>query len=448
MKKLRGLVLILAVSFLLAGARAGAAEAAGKVNWVMKDGVYYAYNVASGQLIRSRRVGRYYTKKDGSRVINAFRKGKYYGWDGKRTSFRGGFIRAAGKLYYFRNRRKLKGFQKIGNHHYYFGREGDALTGPVKVGKAYRMFLVNGRMAEKNGWVNLGNRKYYVRNHGFLSFGFIRKDGKTYYQTKDKGILTGSHRISGREYYFNESGVLSKKARSPVSDKAPVRPGSMGRYEDLLFFTRYESGDEAYGQAGGDHGKAYGKYQFDYRYSLIPLLKYCYRKDPSVCREFKVFLNLKSGDRRLIAGNRKPIREAGISDAAAKKQSWDLAVAWKKVYRRDPKSFRKWQDEYAMSTYYMPVQNYLASRGIHLKGRSYVERGAVYSYAIQSGSYSAQMAVLALGITDAISSRDFLERLYDYRWKDRSGWNKNPLFLSRFRQEKEEAMSILKGIGG
>ena len=63
-------------------------------------------------------------------------------------------------------------------------------------------------------------------------------------------------------YSINANGICTKIA------------SSSGTPDDMLFFTLYESGIEGYGQVGGDNGNACGKYQFDRRYSLIPLVKY------------------------------------------------------------------------------------------------------------------------------------------------------------------------------
>lgn len=422
-----------------------------KARWVERGGKYYAYNVKTGALIRGRRIGRYYAKRDGSRAINEFRRGSYYNGQGKRTKFQGGFIKAGGKLYYFRNQKKVKGFRKIGSYYYFFDQEGAARTGVVRVKGRWRIFRKNGRLfrPKKNRFVSMFGKRYYVRKKGIVNTGFFKARSETFYQTAENGIQTGYALIGGLSYVFDQDGSLNEALTK--RSRAQSHPVNKGKYADLLFFTRYESGAAAYAQAGGDRGRAYGKYQFDYRYSLIPFLRYCYKKNPQICAEFKFFRLLNPGnpgDKRLISGNKEPIKEAGLSADDEKKQNWDLAAAWKAVYNKNPAAFSAMQDEFALNNYYMPAERALAARGIHMTTRTYVERGAVFSYSIQEGQMAAVNAVVNAGLTDDVSSRDFLTRLYDYRWKDKAGWASNPIFLFRYQREKAEALSILTEIGG
>ena len=70
-------------------------------------------------------------------------------------------------------------------------------------------------------------------------------------------------------------------------------------------------------------------------------------------------------------------------------------------------------------------------------------RGAVFSYAIQEGTVTAALGVIASGAKKAASDKEFLEKLYDYRWKDPKGWGRNSIFRYRYTQEKALALSLL-----
>jgi hypothetical protein len=85
----------------------------------------------------------------------------------------------------------------------------------------------------------------------------------------------------------------------------------------------------------------------------------------------------------------------------------------------------------------------LAEKGIHLEARPYVIRGAVFSYAIQEGTSVAAQAVVAAGLNDSVTNLEFLEKLYDYRWKDPRGWNQKAGFTYRYTEEKRLAISLL-----
>lgn len=410
MKKPGKLLLLLMVLVFAFSMNASAAK---KVKWVLKDGAYYATDSKTGRLLKNTAIGKYYVDKNGKIVTNEFRKGRYYNYRGRRTKFKGGFIKVNGKYYYFYKQKKLTGFRKIGKHYYLFDKTGASVSGLQYVRGGYRMFLSTGRMVTKK-WVTWNNKKYYIGKNGIM-------------------------KIPASEVQKQEA------ASAPAGTGIPANPGL---YSDLLFFTNYESGMQSYSQAGGDKGRAYGRYQFDYRYALVPFLKFCYDQNPDLCPEFRVFTFLQPGDKRLISGNSLPVTEAGLSEEEEMTQDWDLKNAWNAVCSRSAGVFASWQDLFAIANYYSPVEKALAGKGIHLNARTYIERGAVYSYSIQSGPATAVNAVIAAGITDTTSSRDFLNALYDYRWNDAKAWNRNALFLYRYGAEKTQALAILAALGG
>lgn len=446
------IIMVMTMSGLFLAFSTSAADRQGgiKVRWVLQNDEYYAYNARTGKLLRNQRLGRYYTKKDGSRVTNAFRKGEYYNWKGKRTDFKGGFIKVKGQIYYFYRYRKLKGFHKIGKYYYFFDRTGAAVTGIAQLKGKWRYFRSNGRLYRLSRWKTIGGNKYFLSRRGVIREGFFTKNGKTYYQTAASGICKGLCQIDGLRYCFDDQGALNDELTARARRKD--FPDTPGQYSDLTFFTRYESGTAGYGQTGGDKGRAYGRYQFDYRYSLVSFLKYCVSQNSETCAEFAPFTAMKPGDRRLIAKRllNLYIDKEKDSDDTIKmlSESPDLEEAWNTVYNRDPSAFASWQDQFALVQYYIPVEKALVARGIHLNTRTYVERGAVFSYSIQEGQSAAVSAVTGAGITDATGSRDFLNLLYDYRWNDSNGWGRRQVFSFRYSHEKADALAILTALGG
>lgn len=426
MRKILRTLLLMTVLVILFGMSVFATDYTekGTFRWVVRNGLYYAYDVSTGELIRNCKVGKCYVDKNGTRYLNQFVKGVYYNYKGiAKKKFKGGWVKANDRYYYFKNKKKLTGYQKIGSSRYFFSSTGERLSGVYYAAGKYRFFKKNGKLQTKKGWKTISGKKYYLSKNGVIKEGFFTVSKNKYYQTVLTGIVTGEHVIEGKRYYFKSSGVYDEDMTKRVREQ-----GALGEASDLLFFTKFESGSVGYAQTGGDSGKACGKYQFDYRYALIPFLNYCYNADAKFFAGFEPFLNIKRGSSSLI-GNKK------------------LYKAWDACYKADSKKFSDMQDKYAEEAYYKPSEKYLSDKGIHLALRPYVIRGAVFSYSIQEGSQVAAQAVIAAGLTDKTPNKEFLEKLYDYRWKDSKGWNQNKVFLYRYTEEKKLALSILERAG-
>lgn len=404
----------------------------GTYTWkVHEDGLYYAYDATTGELITRCKVGKCYVNKNGTRYLNRFVKGIYYNAKGyARKNFQGGWIKTGGKVYYFYNKKKVKGYKKISGKYYFFDEDGVRMSGVQKANGKYRFFRTNGKQVTKKCWKTVDGKKYRLGKKGIITEGFFTVSKKKYYQTAEDGILKGEQEIDGVTYTFSSSGVLqsgSSDSSKESEAESDSESSSLGAESDILFFTTFESGSEGYAQTGGDSGKACGKYQFDYRYSLIPLLKFCYSENPEFFKGFKSFLSYSAGDSRLINNSK-------------------LYKAWKNCYKADAAYFASMQDQFAINNYYKPVEKYLSDRGIHLAKRPYVIRGAVFSYAIQHGQITAAKAVIGAGLKDSVTDKKFLEKLYTYRWKSSSAWNQNSLFKYRYTTEKSKALSILNSI--
>ncbi len=421
------LLMTLMVVLLTVSAHAKNYTKEGTYTWVESNGLYYAYDSSTNELITNRKVGNSYVDENGTRYLNQFVDGVYYDPEGiAQKKFKGGWLKYEDKMYYFSREKMATGYCKISKKYYYFAETGERLTGIYNVNGKYRYFSESGAQVRKQCWKKIDGKKYRLFKYGVIKEGFFKVGKKKYYQTILDGVLTGEQEINGKKYYFKESGVYSSKLTKQLRASADEKT-ALGEESDALFFTQFESGSVGYSQTGGDSGKACGKYQFDYRYSLIPFLKYCYNANSEFFDCFKPFLSYSSGDTKLINNSK-------------------LYKAWAKCYEADADYFSSMQDKYAMEAYYKPVQVYLAARGYNLTTRPYVIRGAVFSYAIQHGSIIAAKAVMAAKLTDSVSDEDFLEELYDHRWKDAKGWNQYSLFRARYVQEKAMALSILNKI--
>ncbi len=423
MRRVIRVCLLIMVTTLLMGTSVFATDYTrkGTYRWAVENGLYYAYDAVTGELIRNCRVGKSYVDENGTRYLNRFVKGVYYNPKGiARKKFKGGWVKTGDKVYYFLNKKMVTGYKKIGSKYYYFSSSGERLSGVYYAGRKYRYFkMTNGARYSKVGWKTISGKRYYISANGVIKEGFFKIGKKKYYQTVLTGIVKGEQEIGGKKFYFKSNGVYDADMTKRIREAS-----ALGKPEDMLFFTKFESGSVGYAQTGGDSGKACGKYQFDYRYALIPFLKYCYTADPVFFAGFEPYLNISPGDKSLIGNNK-------------------LFKAWKDCYDANATFFSSMQDKYAEEAYYKPAETYLAAKGIHLAVRPYVIRGAVFSYSIQEGSLVAAQAVVAAGLNDSITNKEFLEKLYDYRWKDPRGWNRNSVFTYRYTQERALALSIL-----
>lgn len=173
--------------------------------------------------------------------------------------------------------------------------------------------------------------------------------------------------------------------------------------EDIwLGWTKYESGTAGFKQTGGDSGKAYGKYQFDYRYGLIPFMQSCISYNASRYAGFKPFIALGAGNARL-PGNK------------------DLTALWVKYCTKYPEEFENLQDKAALADYYKPVKKYLYDNGINLNNHDPAVRGSAFSMAIRSGALTASNKFA--GCKDADADTTILKRIYaTYGQEDAGRW--------------------------
>ena len=422
MKKICKITLIMAVmTFLFCfSAYAENYTEEGTYVWKQTDGLFYAYDAQTGALIRNRKVGKCFVDGNGTRYLNCFVKGVYYNSNGfRRVKFKGGWIKTGGKYYFFKDQKRLTGLRKINGKKYYFDSEGVRQSGLLCIKGKYRFFKTNGVMLVSR-WKTVDGKKYFINKNGYIKPGFFKVNKKKYYQTIETGIYTGEHVINGQKYYFSSKGVYNASMTSKIRESTKT-----GGYSDILFFTKFESGSAGYAQTGGDSGRAYGKYQFDYRYSLVPFLKYCYNANSTFFKGFKSFINISPGSSSLIktSSNHK------------------LADAWEACYKADAAYFSDMQDKFALDQYYTPCERALAAKGINMVLRSYVCRGAVFSYSIQHGQTVAVNAVVNAGLTDDVNDRTFIKKLYDYRWRDSKGWAGRSAFSYRYNQEKALALA-------
>ena len=87
-----------------------------------------------------------------------------------------------------------------------------------KIGGSYYIFKKNGRMREKWGWVNIGEKKYYVMPDCTLATG-VNKIGRDLYSFSKKGVLLTNRKAFryNKNYYRTDSrGVMVRMTEAQV----------------------------------------------------------------------------------------------------------------------------------------------------------------------------------------------------------------------------------------
>ncbi len=383
-----------------------AASARADAAWGQETATTAPGRAADGML-RNRWVGDFYVDGQGRIVAERFYTiaGERYYFDSQGRMCRG--IRTiGGKTYYFSKDGAMQtGWLTFDGDDYYFDETGAMRKGLTQIGgETYALSTSSGKLLRET-WV--GTMRY-ADEDGILAKGLKTVEGKQYYFDSDGRKLTSAViKVNGITYDISANGVCTPRTSS--SGETPS--------DEMLFFTKFESGSASYGQTGGDGGRACGRYQFDVEWCLFEFVTYCYHTDPETFAPFRPYLS----------GSKWSLYQNG-----------SFYAAWKKIYRDSPEEFKRCQDTFAKQKFYDAAEQMLRRYGIDLSGRPDAVKGAVFSYAIQHGAYNAAGAVIAAGITQETPDSELIERLYQYRS------SQYPAYRSRYLTEKNLALSLLR----
>ena len=407
--------------------------------WAKENGKWYYYRkgkIAKGWVAYKGKW--YYTDRvTGERLYGWQKIGGVWHYFRKAGGYliRNGLWRLDGKLYYFvQDSKRIKdgvpynGWMNVKGRDYYFGSDGAALSGFQTIDQ-YTYYFRAKYCYKATDWLWIKGKRYHFNTDelkgpiGIMDTGLVTISGRQYFFDEKGCQVTSDFEMEGKRYSFDENGCCTVSDASGNS-KADQTEGGQGITDDLLFFTIWESGRnadfyEGYNQVGGDNGRAFGKYQFDYLYALLPFIKYCYNSDPAFFKAFKPYARLSLQNVGYLKGN------------------IEFYKAWHSVFNSSKIIFAKYQDTYAKKEYYDLTARYLSRLGIDMNKYSDVVKGAVFSYSIQHGQTSAADAVIAARITNTTSDLDFVKRLYAYRMK------KFPAYAQRYREEYREAVRRL-----
>lgn len=166
-----------------------------------------------------------------------------------------------------------------------------------------------------------------------------------------------------------------------------------------------ESGSAGFKQVNGDSGNAYGKYQFDRRYALVPFMQFCVDYNKERYQGFERYISYGAGSSSLL-------------------NNQTLASLWQAYCEKYPEEFEMLQDVYAYKYYYLEAVKYIKNlHGIIMDNHSPAVKGTLYSMSIRSGALVA--ARKFEGCTDSISELVMLNTSYTtYGTQDASRWTK------------------------
>lgn len=230
---------------------------------------------------------------------------------------------------------------------------------------------------------------------------------------------------------------------SALSAAPTARTAVTGATDEMKYFTLYESGqnyDQGFSKWDGYH--AMGYYQFDRRYSLVPLMRSCYEYDPVAFAMFKPLI-----DRAAELSSASTV----IFDTAAGRltEIGQLAEdAWHAAYAADPATFAALQDAYAISNYYQPTGRWLRSElGIDMSGRADCVKGLVWSLTNLFGTSGVQKYLGAANLTNYMSDREFVNAIVDSLPSSLTKYNENTRYhqswINRYEKERATCLSYI-----
>lgn len=142
------------------------------------------------------------------------------------------------------------GIFKVGKKTYYATEDGSLKKGWRNVdGKRY-YFTLTGTYT---GWKEIKSKWYYFDEDGSIKTGWLTYNGNKYYLSKTKGsqgvMLTGVQTISGKTYYFNDTGVMEYEVDDSSSSVA--KPGEAHTLKNYLLGALQPVGNALYVWGGG-----------------------------------------------------------------------------------------------------------------------------------------------------------------------------------------------------
>lgn len=150
-------------------------------------------------------------------------------------------------------------------------------------------------------------------------------------------------------------------------------------------------------------GEAYGQYQFDYRYGLVPFMQYCSTVIPASQSMFAPYIALGAGNPALV-------NNAG------------LHAVFQTLAHDEHDDFLAAQNAEALKDYLFPAIDYIQNNyGYDITAKGEVVVGSLFSMAIRSGSQTAAQKYAGCA---NMTPTEIINVTYDtYGDQDAGRWN-------------------------
>lgn len=292
----------------------------------------------------------------------------------------------------------------------------------------------------KDVWLYENGALYYLDEGGMMATGSWVIDGKEY-QFQDSGALyrngayeefgelknrdeqgnlcNGYRTIQGNRYYFNEDGSLLRDGTTPdgyyqvneegkivsvnmekVEADCPLRdaPGTngytMGGYPVELFMVSIAGETSGATIIMGDHSRAYGMCQFDYRYDLVDFMNYAYRTHPYLWIGFEPLIGkYQPGDQDLV-GN------------------MEILSSFQLAHDLSPINYAADQAEFLYHRYFAHTYRAMESAGYGLSQRNIAVSAAIMSVNINCGT---QTSLYLQHLSPDMSDEEIVNKIYELR---------------------------------
>lgn len=159
-------------------------------------------------------------------------------------------------------------------------------------------------------------------------------------------------------------------------------------------WSRFESGKEYSDNSGwyinGDAGQAYGRYQFDYRFGLVPFMQFCMEQYPDLFGGFAPYIAMGAENKQLVANS-------------------GLIALFKQYTENNLAEFSKMQNWAMYNQYYMQLrQNILTHLGYDVENIGAFAAGTTASLAIRnSGNWESNHEIFE-GTTGKESEKEWI----------------------------------------
>lgn len=207
-------------------------------------------------------------------------------------------------------------------------------------------------------------------------------------------------------YIDKDMDKFRKEVKEAMGTTKPITEPSVKNTDNIwMGWIKRESGAIGFKQVNGDSGNAYGKYQFDRRYALVPFMQYCVDYSKERYQGFERYIAYGAGSVELL-------------------NNPTLASLWQAYCERYPEEFEMLQDVYAYKYYYLEAVKYIKNLyGIIMDNHAPAVKGTLYSMSIRSGALVA--ARKFAGCNDATPDLVMLNIAYPtYGNQDSNRWTK------------------------